>query len=68
MAQLTFLGATDRVTGSCYQIQTQQATVILECGLIQGRREEEEANITPFPFDVETLDAVVLSHAGSRPG
>jgi metallo-beta-lactamase family protein len=31
--------------------------------LIQGRREDEEANVEPLPFDVETLDAVVLSHA-----
>ena len=50
MAQLTFLGATDRVTGSCYQIQTQRATVLLECGLIQGRRQEEEAAAErPYP-------------------
>lgn len=32
MAQLTFLGTTDHVTGPCYLIHTRQATVLLECG------------------------------------
>jgi metallo-beta-lactamase family protein len=63
MANLTFYGATQGVTGSAYLIQTEHSTVLLECGLIQGSREEEKANEEPFPFDVRGLDAVVLSHA-----
>jgi metallo-beta-lactamase family protein len=63
MADLTFWGATERVTGSCYLIRTGRARVLLECGLVQGSREEEQANSEPFPFDVNKLDAVVLSHA-----
>ena len=63
MAELTFWGATGQVTGSCYLIRTRQARVLLECGLVQGGREEEEANSRPFPFEVEGIDAVVLSHA-----
>ncbi|MGB5438581.1 MAG: MBL fold metallo-hydrolase [Gammaproteobacteria bacterium] len=63
MAKLTFYGATEGVTGSAYLIETGQTTVLLECGLVQGRREQEKANEEPFPFDVGRLDAVVLSHA-----
>lgn len=63
MAQLTFWGATDQVTGSCYLIRAQRAAILLECGLIQGRRQEEERNMDPLPFDVGQLDATVLSHA-----
>jgi len=63
MAQLTFWGATDQVTGSCYLVRGQAATVLMECGLIQGRRQEEERNRDPLPFDVSQLDATVLSHA-----
>jgi len=63
MARLTFYGATKGVTGSAYLLETDQATVLLECGLIQGSREEEKANEAPFPFDIGKLDAVVLSHA-----
>ena len=63
MAMLTFYGATESVTGSAYLIETGQAAILLECGLVQGRREQEKANAEPFPFDIGKLDAVVLSHA-----
>lgn len=63
MAKLTFYGATEGVTGSAYLIETDHATLLLECGLYQGSREEEKANKAPFPFDIHNIDAVVLSHA-----
>jgi metallo-beta-lactamase family protein len=63
MAKLTFYGATEGVTGSCYLLETGRSKVLLECGLFQGRREEEQANELPFPFKLQELDAVVLSHA-----
>lgn len=64
MALLSFLGAIQQVTGSCYLLETHAgAKVLLECGMHQGRREEEEGNRAPFPFDPRQLDAVVLSHA-----
>lgn len=63
MANLTFYGAVTGVTGSMYLLQTDQSTVLLDCGLFQGRREEEEANSKPLPFDISNLDAVILSHA-----
>jgi len=59
MAKLTFYGATEGVTGSAYLLETGQATILLECGLFQGSREEEKANAKPFPFDIRKLDAVV---------
>ena len=63
MAKLTFWGATSGVTGSAYLIETEHATILMECGLVQGSREDEKANEEPFPFDIHRLDAVVLSHA-----
>jgi metallo-beta-lactamase family protein len=63
MAALTFLGAVEGVTGSCYLLSTENASVLLDCGLFQGRRKEEAANLEPFSFRINTLDAVVLSHA-----
>jgi metallo-beta-lactamase family protein len=63
MAKLTFYGATEGVTGSAYLLETGDARVLLECGLVQGGRKEEAANKEPFPFDIGSLDAVVLSHA-----
>jgi metallo-beta-lactamase family protein len=48
---------------SSYLIETDHSTVLMECGLVQGRREEEQLNEAPFPFDIKKLDVVVLSHA-----
>lgn len=64
MALLSFLGAIQQVTGSCYLVETHDGVrVLLDCGMHQGRRQDEEGNRAPFPFDPKTLDAVVLSHA-----
>lgn len=64
MALLSFLGAIQQVTGSCYLIESRDgARVLLECGMRQGRREEDGGNRAPFPFDPLSLDAVVISHA-----
>ena len=58
-----FYGATGEVTGSLYVIRAGAHTVLLECGLIQGGSENEDRNRDPFPFSVDDIDAVVLSHA-----
>lgn len=64
MALLSFLGAIQEVTGSCYLLETRDGSrVLLDCGMHQGRREEEEGNRSPFPFDPASLNAVVISHA-----
>ena len=63
MAQLTFLGSTEGVTGSLYLLETDHARVLLECGLFQGVKEDGKVNRAPFPFDVNSIDAVILSHA-----
>ncbi|WP_394233940.1 MBL fold metallo-hydrolase RNA specificity domain-containing protein [Pseudomonas anguilliseptica] len=64
MALLNFLGAIQQVTGSCYLIESRDgARVLLDCGMRQGRRKEEDGNRAPFAFDPQSLDAVVISHA-----
>ena len=57
------LGAVGRVTGSCHLVEAGGFRILLDCGLIQGRRSDESLNEDPFPFDVKRIDAVVLSHA-----
>jgi len=61
--KLTSYGAAGEVTGSCHLLQAGHSKILLDCGLIQGRRKDELRNHDPFPFDPATLDAVVLSHA-----
>ena len=63
MIRLAFHGAAREVTGSCHLVETDNARILLDCGLIQGGRERHERNREPFPFDPSTLDWVILSHA-----
>ena len=61
--KLEFFGAAAEVTGSCHILHIDGKKVLLDCGLIQGSRRDEERNRDPFPFDASAIDAVVLSHA-----
>lgn len=61
--QITFVGANHTVTGSKYLIEINGKSILLECGMHQGKRKESEHRNNCFPFDLTDLDAVVLSHA-----
>ena len=61
--QISFHGAAREVTGSCHLVETGDARLLLDCGLIQGGRERHERNREPFPFDATSLTGVILSHA-----
>lgn len=61
--ELQFLGATQRVTGSCYLIRANGHLILLECGQVQGSQEDEALNHVPLPVAADDVEAVVLSHA-----
>jgi len=61
--KLTSYGAAGEVTGSCHLVEVGEVRVLLDCGLIQGRKKDQLRNHDPFPFEPAMLDAVVLSHA-----
>jgi metallo-beta-lactamase family protein len=61
--KLTFLGATQTVTGSKFLIDTHDRRVLLDCGLFQGPKEFRLRNWEPFPIDPKSIDAVILTHA-----
>ena len=61
--QLRFTGAAREVTGSGHLVQVNGRTILLDCGLFQGRRSETAAKNRTLPYAVDRIDAVVLSHA-----
>lgn len=63
MIELEFIGAARAVTGSKHIVRTSRATVLLDCGLFQGRRRESNEQNRALHVPVDDLDAVVLSHA-----
>lgn len=58
-----FHGAAGEVTGSMHLVEAAGKRVLLDCGMCQGNAEMEASNADPFPFDVASIDALVLSHA-----
>ncbi len=61
--KLTFLGAAGTVTGSKYLVTTEHERVLIDCGLYQGVKQLRSRNWKRLPLALETLDAVILSHA-----
>lgn len=61
--ELEFFGAAREVTGSCHLLRVNGQTVLLDCGLFQGRRRESQEKNVRLPMKAAALDAVVLSHA-----
>ncbi len=60
---ITFIGATQTVTGSLYLFEHGNGKFLVECGMYQGHREEAERINQTFPFKPKDIKAVVLSHA-----
>jgi metallo-beta-lactamase family protein len=61
--ELEFYGAAREVTGSCHILRVGGKTVLLDCGLFQGKRAETTAKNRGLPVPVDEIDAIVLSHA-----
>ena len=61
--KITFLGATKAVTGSNFLVEGAGKRFLVDCGLHQGRMEEELLNDKPFAYDVNSIDFMLLTHA-----
>ena len=61
--EIQFVGAAREVTGSCHILHVAGKTVVLDCGLFQGKRSESHSKNLQLPVPIDAIDAVVLSHA-----
>lgn len=61
--KLHFLGAAGTVTGSKFLLETSHANIMIDCGMFQGLKELRLKNWEPFPFDVDKIDFILLTHA-----
>jgi len=60
--KIQFLGAVETVTGSKYLIQTNDKNILVDCGMFQGLKKLRRLNWEPLPFNVSTIDIVLLTH------
>ncbi len=64
MATVTFIGAAQQVTGSCYLVESPLlGRYLFDCGIHQGRDDLEDNREVHFPFKPDQLTGVILSHA-----
>lgn len=61
--RLTFLGATNTVTGSKFLLSVDNKNILIDCGLFQGLKELRQRNWTKFPIEPHLIHAVILTHA-----
>ncbi|MBU0678326.1 MAG: MBL fold metallo-hydrolase [Verrucomicrobia bacterium] len=60
--KLSFLGAAQNVTGSCYLLEQGNRRIVIDCGMFQ-ERDFRGRNWEPFPVAPNSIDTVLLTHA-----
>ena len=61
--KIRFIGAARTVTGSCYHVQANDTNLLIDCGMFQGGKENEERNRAPFSFKPSEIQYLLLTHA-----
>lgn len=61
--EIEFSGAAREVTGSCHILRVNGKSILLDCGMFQGKRSESRGKNARLPMPVDQIDAVILSHA-----
>jgi metallo-beta-lactamase family protein len=62
-SKLGFYGGVGSVTGANFYLDAGEIKILVDCGLKQGTRFEEEENQRPFPYDPATIDVLLVTHA-----
>ena len=60
---ITFYGAAETVTGSCHMVEVAGHKFLVDCGLFQGSLTEQMLNYEDFPFNIQDVEFVILTHA-----
>src|SRR3989344_4786142 len=61
--KLSFYGGAGKVTGSNFLIEGTRGRVLVDCGIEQGVDVSVADMYGPFPYDVKSVDALVVTHA-----
>lgn len=61
--KIEFVGAARTVTGSSYILKNDSFTIMVDCGMFQGKRELRERNYLDLIYNPGEIDALLLTHA-----
>ena len=61
--RLTFLGAAGEVTGSMLRLDCEAGSILVDCGMFQGRRSETRRRNRELPSPAVSADVAILTHA-----
>ncbi len=61
--KLTFYGGATHVTGSNYLLEAGGLRILVDCGMIQGSRYNDEMNHEKFGYDVPSVDYLFITHS-----
>ncbi len=61
--RLTSYGGAGKVTGSNFLVEGSRGKALVDCGMEQGRDFSTDEMYAPFPYDVASVDALVVTHA-----
>ncbi|PIR57633.1 MAG: MBL fold hydrolase [Parcubacteria group bacterium CG10_big_fil_rev_8_21_14_0_10_38_31] len=67
MLKLNFYGGGQEVTGANYLLEhtkgDETTKVLIDCGMFQGSKSREEKNNASFEYDLEGINALLVTHA-----
>ncbi|MDD4834185.1 MAG: MBL fold metallo-hydrolase [Lutispora sp.] len=61
--KLSFYGAAEMVTGSCFLLETDKHKILIDCGMFQGDADSDDLNRNVFDFEPSKIDFLLLTHA-----
>ncbi|MBI2409801.1 MBL fold metallo-hydrolase [Candidatus Kaiserbacteria bacterium] len=61
--RLKFYGGAGKVTGSNFLLESSQSKILIDCGIEQGADIAVEEVYGPFPYDVSSIGALIVTHA-----
>jgi metallo-beta-lactamase family protein len=61
--KITFCGGTGSVTGANFLLEIDGKKILVDCGLTQGEKLEDDINWGPFPYDSKEIDILFVTHA-----
>ncbi|MEK9177996.1 MAG: MBL fold metallo-hydrolase [Patescibacteria group bacterium] len=63
-SQITFCSGIGTVTGANFLLECgANSKILIDCGMVQGERFDEEMNREPFPYEPASIQVLIITHA-----